>query len=648
MRIFFLLLISVVSLNLYSQDAGFGSAANAQKSECLSASERNNILRILNEKRKVYSETIESRVSKKEVSFIFPIRRKRNYDEPGYYGISNYVDLNDNYPGEHLDYNCGNRTYDTESGYNHAGTDYFSWPYAWSKMDQGEVIVVAAAAGIIIYKQASNQDKSCSFNSSNWNAVYLEHGDGTITWYGHLKKNSLTDKVEGDYVEAGEFLGVMGSSGNSTGPHLHLEVYNSDGQLIDPYQGDCNGTTNRSWWENQAEYYSPGINNVLTHSTPPVFGCYDEEVFNNDVNFQPGQTVYFATYFRDQLIGTSSDHKILKPDGSVFQSWTTSPTTYYSGSYWWRSFSLPNNQDDIGEWQFVVTYNGMEVSHAFYMTNETQADYSIEMDGACDISEGPLADSFTIFNDSESVGLVVDSIGISDDLEANWNGIVDAGSSKTIFIENPENISGSVITIYTASGDRTFTIGNISQEQEVAICDGEVFEFGDQILEESGSYTETFQTSFGCDSLVTLNLTVNPAYNLTQDITLAFGETYEFGSQLIDEGGVFTEVFKSQTGCDSTVVLTVNGGVLSSSRNLFEDNVKFYPNPTNDLLQMDFGEIITGKLEVTNLSGQLLKEVVIKTVKRMNLDLANLPKAPYIVSIEGSDKIAYIKVLVKN
>ncbi|MEQ9021376.1 MAG: M23 family metallopeptidase, partial [Pseudomonadales bacterium] len=125
--------------------------------------------------------------------------------------------------------------------------------------------IIAAAAGEIIYKENNQIDKSCSFNSNRWNAVYIQHDDGSVAWYGHLKTGSATKKSVGEQVEVGEFLGVMGSSGNSTGPHLHFELYDAQGNLIDPYVGTCNTTTNESWWKEQQDYAVSGLNRVATH-----------------------------------------------------------------------------------------------------------------------------------------------------------------------------------------------------------------------------------------------------------------------------------------------------------------------------------------------------------------------------------------------
>lgn len=53
------------------------------------------------------------------------------------------------------------------------------------------------------------------------NGIYIDHGNGIETRYGHL---SRIDVVEGQPVKKGQHLGLVGSTGRSTGPHLHYEV----------------------------------------------------------------------------------------------------------------------------------------------------------------------------------------------------------------------------------------------------------------------------------------------------------------------------------------------------------------------------------------------------------------------------------------
>ncbi|MCF8374455.1 MAG: gliding motility-associated C-terminal domain-containing protein, partial [Bacteroidales bacterium] len=90
------------------------------------------------------------------------------------------------------------------------------------------------------------------------------------------------------------------------------------------------------------------------------------------------------------------------------------------------------------------------------------------------------------------------------------------------------------------------------------ICDGDIFVFGTQNLDTAGVYTEVFASVDGCDSTVVLTLNVNPIYNTVDSATICDGDIFVFGTQNLDTAGVYTEVFVSVDGCDSTVVLTLN------------------------------------------------------------------------------------------
>ena len=81
------------------------------------------------------------------VLFSWPLLLNDDSNDYGYHGISGFVDNNLNYNDNLLDYNCGSRTYDTED-YNHQGTDYYLWPFEWTKVENDVVSVVAASSGI--------------------------------------------------------------------------------------------------------------------------------------------------------------------------------------------------------------------------------------------------------------------------------------------------------------------------------------------------------------------------------------------------------------------------------------------------------------------------------------------------------------------
>ncbi|MBK8923793.1 MAG: peptidoglycan DD-metalloendopeptidase family protein [Saprospirales bacterium] len=136
------------------------------------------------------------------------------------------------------DYNCGARTYD-----GHQGTDIGIAPFSFYKMDHNQVEVVAAAAGVLLDKADGNFDRNCAVNSLPANYAVVQHPDGSRAFYWHLKKNSVTTKAIGQPVAAGEYLGVVGSSGSSSGPHLHFEVRSGSttSTRVDPFAGACNG-----------------------------------------------------------------------------------------------------------------------------------------------------------------------------------------------------------------------------------------------------------------------------------------------------------------------------------------------------------------------------------------------------------------------
>jgi hypothetical protein len=326
---------------------------------CLSEGERSAITERLRENITALKKEgkLKEDIQKMVVSFDWPLRKDPGLEFNDYYGISNFVDQNAG--GGILDYNCDSRTYN-----GHHGTDYFTWPFPWYIYDNNFVEAIAGEAGTIIGKDDNQDDDHCAC-SGNWNAVYIQHADGSIAWYGHLKNNSLTPKTVGQTVFKGEYLGVVASSGCSTGPHLHFEVYDSGNNLIDPYQGSCNSLNANSWWASQPAYREPTVNAILTHNAAPLQGCPGvNEAPNMSNDFSPGQTIYTAAYYHDQLQGDVSTYRIRKPDNSVWQTWnSTSPSTY-NASWWYWTWVLPSG-GPFGAWTFEVVYYGQTFTHPF-------------------------------------------------------------------------------------------------------------------------------------------------------------------------------------------------------------------------------------------------------------------------------------------
>ena len=80
---------------------------------------------------------------------------------------------------------------------------------------------IATSSGTPIKVMAEGTVTCASYQGSYGNLVKINHGNGVETWYGHTSKMYV--KV-GQKVNAGDVIASVGSTGNSTGPHLHLEI----------------------------------------------------------------------------------------------------------------------------------------------------------------------------------------------------------------------------------------------------------------------------------------------------------------------------------------------------------------------------------------------------------------------------------------
>ncbi|MEH7236896.1 peptidoglycan DD-metalloendopeptidase family protein [Bacillus sp. JJ1562] len=111
-------------------------------------------------------------------------------------------------------------------------TEEWAWPVLGRITDtfgtrQGnhKGLDIAAPLGDHIYAVEEGIVKGSDFKGSYGHVIFIEHPNGFETVYAHLSKRSVQ---EGEKVEKGQLIGHIGSTGNSTGPHLHFEVHNGE------------------------------------------------------------------------------------------------------------------------------------------------------------------------------------------------------------------------------------------------------------------------------------------------------------------------------------------------------------------------------------------------------------------------------------
>lgn len=91
-------------------------------------------------------------------------------------------------------------------------------------------IDIAAPMGARIVASASGTVTASGWNGGFGNMIIIDHGDGYRTLYAHNSQNHVT---VGQHVTQGQVIGLVGSTGNSTGPHLHFEIHRN-GVRVDP------------------------------------------------------------------------------------------------------------------------------------------------------------------------------------------------------------------------------------------------------------------------------------------------------------------------------------------------------------------------------------------------------------------------------
>lgn len=113
--------------------------------------------------------------------------------------------------------------------------DYGLWSHYHTGLD------FAAPTGTPIQAVANGVVTSVGYDGAYGNKTVITLDDGTEIWFCHQTTFLVN---EGDTVTAGDTIGTVGSTGNVTGPHLHLEVRPGAGDPVDPFQAMVvNGVT---------------------------------------------------------------------------------------------------------------------------------------------------------------------------------------------------------------------------------------------------------------------------------------------------------------------------------------------------------------------------------------------------------------------
>lgn len=261
------------------------------------------------------------------------------------YVVVNHVD-HDSQAGPLGDYLCLERTYD-----GHQGTDFVLRGFA--QMDEG-VDVRAALDGAVAFVQDGFYDRNKQVNGDGFgNYVALDHGGGLYTYYAHLKNASLTVEV-GQPVARGQKLGEVASSGNSTDPHLHFEMWRG-GVNLDPYRGACDGVGDVKFaepepYDTELFAFDCGTSNVAAtlDDLRERVGATSRLLLGRDTVVTAWVLAVNMPAHRPVRV------RWIAPDGRIWSHFQTSFEAPLRYAYWWSWLELDASMP-VGDWRAVIS-----------------------------------------------------------------------------------------------------------------------------------------------------------------------------------------------------------------------------------------------------------------------------------------------------
>lgn len=196
--------------------------------------------------------------------------------------------------------------------------------------------------------------------------------------------------------------------------------------------------------------------------------------------------------------------------------------------------------------------------------------------GQSETASGVYPVTLTSVSGCDSV--VTTTLTVNPTYSISRNAVICQGASY--ILPNGQSVSTSgtypVTLQTTANCDSIITTTLIvkpaySISRNESVCQGESFVLPNgQIVSTAGSYPVLLFTTFGCDSLITTNLTINPSYHITRNASICQGSSYTLpGGTVVTSAGSYPVSFQSFHGCDSIITtnLTVNP-VFSVSNNV--------------------------------------------------------------------------------
>lgn len=217
-----------------------------------------------------------------------------------------------------------------------------------------------------------------------------------------------------------------------------------------------------------------------------------------------------------------------------------------------------------------------------------------------------------------------------------WNGMMYVASGVYTQSFNAANGCDSTVTL-------TLTVNNSYHSTDVVEeCDSYIWIDGNNYTTSTTTPTYTYTAANGCDSVITLNLTINYSVEIYDSITiLSTSLPFNYRGNVIEDAGDYFFNGTTVSGCDSSVYLHVDVQTVGIDVVNSLDDITIYPNPTRGRVTVTADEVV--KIEVMDIVGRR-----VATFENTNtFDISDLGEGAYTLRITLPNGTTVRKVVKK-
>lgn len=207
-------------------------------------------------------------------------------------------------------------------------------------------------------------------------------------------------------------------------------------------------------------------------------------------------------------------------------------------------------------------------------------------------------------------------------------------------------------TLTNVSGCDSVVTLNLTMQQSTAgtdiqtACDSLVWIDGVTYKENNNTATHTLSNAAGCDSVVTLDLTILKSTESTINVEGQDSYTSPSG-KIFTESGTYMDTIANTVGCDSVITIQLTVRITGIGEHGDNHRVKYYPNPVDQELHLEFEKAFSGTLELLDMNGRVLIQQKRSYSLRTTLNTSFLMPGAYLLKMT-SDSDQYLLRIIKH